>query len=290
MERTNTLPLRALAITLALASSALANVEVKQSGGTLKIKCDPAGGLLRVEGNGFPGELVVAPNTPTAKTFVGVRNVVVRGSEGDDAVQLSAFQIGGSLRVKLDAGDDAFAITTVGLGTTLPVVIGGNVDIRMGGQLVDFVGIFADPTFGVSVLGNLTIRGTNSISVAGTGGAPATEAADCVIGGNLRIERGPSKGGFNPTSSLGLVDVNVGGTTTIKLGAANDHVKIIRCAFAGPFAAKLGDGDDICDFFQQPSTFDAATQIDAGNGTDTIAAAFALTFAVEPTFAFDLKA
>lgn len=280
----------ALAIVLTGTAAAHAEVPMVQIGGKLVVTTDAAGGTLRIEGTTTLGEVLVIAGPTTMQAFVGVRDIVVHGQSGDDAIEVAALQIGGSLSAKLGAGNDAVSIHPFGWFAPMPVVLGGKLDVRLGGQSGDSFQAFGSAPFGITIQGNVTIKGAASVKFSGAGSAFMIEPGDCVIGGNLRIDRASAKSSTTTPAQVFLTDLNVGGSTKVKLGATSDDVTIIDSTFAGKFFLALGAGDDTCDFGQQDTCFDAPGIIDAGPGNDQIAGTFSLVFAVEPSFqAFEFK-
>lgn len=280
----------ALVLAVAGASAARADVLASQVGGKLTLTALPGGGSIRIEGTKTFGEVLIVLDPATTKTFVGVRDVVVRGGDGDDEVSVSGLQIGGSLKAKLGNGNDAVSIDPFGWVDTMPVVIGGGMDLRMGGQSGDLVQAFGSGVFGISIHGNVTIKGAAFIAFSGAGSDFGIEAGDCVIAGNLRIDRASAKSAATTPAHILLTDLSVGGSTKIKLGATDDVVSFADATFAGKFALAFGSGDDTCDFLMDDTRFDAPSVIDAGPGTDLIAGTFSLAFSVEPSFeTFEVK-
>lgn len=280
----------ALAIALAGTTVARADVQAIQTGGKLIVTSDQAGGPISIEGTQTFGEVLVLANASTIGTFVGVRDVVVRGDDGDDAISIAAIQIGGSVSLKLGDGNDSLTMNTIGSVATLPVVLGGALDVRLGGQSGDLFQAFGSGPHGITIQGNVTIKGAASIAFSGAGSDFGIEAGDCVIAGNLRIDRASAKSAATTPALVLLTDLSVGGSTKIKLGATNDVVRFTDTAFAGKFALAFGSGDDTCDFLSQDTRFDAQSLIDAGPGTDLIAGTFSIVFSVEPSFeTFELK-
>lgn len=281
----------ALVLALGGATTARADVFASQVGGKLILTALPGGGSIRIEGTKTLGEVLIVLDPATIKTFVGVRDVIVRGGDGDDEVAVSGLQIGGSLKAKLGDGNDAVSIDTFGWVDDMPVVIGGGIDARMGGQSGDVFQAFGSGVLGITIHGNVTIKGAATIAFSGAGDHHGVEDGDCVIAGNLRIDRAAAKSAATTPIHVLLTDLSVGGATKITLGPTNDLVSFADSTFAGKFALAFGSGDDTCDFLMNDTNFDAPSVIDAGPGTDVIAGTFSIVFSIEPSFeTFELKA
>lgn len=270
--------------------AAHAEVTVKQSGGALKITSDADSDYIVVDGYGALGEVRVTLDG-IATAYFGVRDISVQGGAGNDVVYSSGVQIGGSMKVKLGAGDDELLVDTDpdGLGGPYSVFIGGNLDVNLGGQLADKVAIQELLGLTITVGRNLSIRGAADVALEAGGNSSISNVDDIFVGGSLRIESTVAQDNNGDGYTVALDDVNVGAQTLVNLGAGQDLVSIAYCHFARRCDLKLGGGADSVDFRNLESRFNAELVLNGGAGTDTLDAyAFVVMLFDPKTTSFEL--
>lgn len=269
MKRFTSNLIRALTFASIAAGTASADVTTSISKGKLKITGGVDADVIAIEGTDF-GSVAVTVDGANAGEFAGVRDIDVKTGAGDDRLDLVAVQIGGSLRVKLGDGDDDLFVSTIATPVVRPMIVCGDVDVTLGGDLGDaFVAETNGKAF-VNVMGNLTIRGAEAVALDGGGTAPSLEARDFFIGGKLRIEcEGGDATVPQPVFSM-LDDVMVGRESKLELGDVKDELRITDSQFARKVTIRLGGGDDILDFHDDATKFDGPVDFVGGSGFDSL--------------------
>jgi hypothetical protein len=272
--------LRTLSICVALTGLASAEVTVTQSGATLKIKGNAQNDEIALDGAGALGEVTVESGAFPVTLFIGVRNVQINSGDGDDVVNVSSVQIGGSLKVKMGKGSSLFRLDDVGPAIQAPVLIAGALDVRLGGQADDEVEFDVEADLGIVIGGNVTIRQAATVILDADGQNMTTEGPDIVIGGKLRILSNTA----SPDIGLKFIldNVNVGGTTRLDLSVNGDRVDISACHFTRAVEAKLGADDDVVDFLGADSKFAVGFALNGGAGVDTMTGAGSVIFTAAP--------
>lgn len=259
------------------ASSAECGATVTRSGSKLAVKCDDASTTIVVDGLERLGELAVVVDGNAVGEFGGIRDLDVKGGDGDDTLFVGGIRIGGTLKAKLGDGDDRVSIGTTRsiVGDQRLVFIGQNVDLSFGGDAVDVLDVDVDSNdFGITIGRDLVARDVADIRFDGEGLSNAAEVVDITIGGRLKLRGKLATDATGDSLNVRLSQVNVGGATTLDLGPADDRVNLSECTFGGKFTAKLGAGNDEFEAGSTASTanaFFAATSIHGGSGeSDTI--------------------
>lgn len=285
MNRSSCWPLfHALTLVFVVASAARAEVTATLSKGKLKLTSDADSDIITVEGNGELGRVAVLANGSNAGEFSGVRDIDVKTGAGDDQVSFLGIQIGGNLRAKLGDGGDNLRLDAVGFPVVKQVLIGGNLDVTLGGDAGDSFAVGTASDAPVNILGNVTIRGASLIDMDGDGINPALENLDIVIGGKFRIERAGGDANAAPIDFYHLDDVVVGGDAKLVFGDENDELRITDSQFARKVTIQLRGGDDIVDFRNDATKFDGPIDFIGGSGVDSLVDSNGCEFSVQPTF------
>lgn len=275
--------IRTLAFAAIAASAASAGVTTSIAKGKLKIAGGVDADVIAIIGTDFGGVAVTVDGS-NAGEFSGVRDIDVKTGAGDDRLELVALQIGGSLRVKMGDGDDDLFARTVATPFVQPMIVGGDTDIALGGDVGDAVFADTDAIAFMNFMGNLTIRGVETCALNGGGTTPNLEARDIFVGGKLRMEcDGGDVNDLQAEFSM-LDDVMVGRTTKLAFGDEKDELSITHSQFAGKVSIRLRGGDDIVDFQNDATKFDAKVDVVGGSGFDSLIQTAGCEFAA--AFAF----
>ncbi|MBK6939669.1 MAG: hypothetical protein IPH13_05570 [Planctomycetes bacterium] len=281
MNRFTSNLIRALAISTIATCAARADVTTTLSKGKLKITGDATGRVIDLKGAGF-GALTMTVDGVPAGDFLGVRDIDVKCGSGDDTLNVLAIQIGGNLRAKMGDGNDIVLLAATDSPTGKPLVLCGKVDVDLGGDAADAIGIAPIATNSVYLMSDVTIRGAPFIGIDGGGSSPTLEASDIVIGGKLRTVRvGGDPGQLELTK---LDDVLVGGETRLEFGNAKDELLITQSQFARKVTMRLRGGDDTVDFQNDATKFDGPVSVIGGSGFDSLVNTAGCEFAA--AFAF----
>ncbi len=276
------------ALVLGAGSVARCGVTIEQRKADLVITGDAAANSIVVRGTTSMSELEVAIDgvLPT-RIFAGVRNLTVETGAGDDRVGLVGFHLGGNVSIRLGAGvDRAFVGTHKSVALRNDLFIGGRLDIRAGGSAGDVIEIQPDPGDSLTFGGDVRVDGARIINLNGDGGEDTMQDGDLLIGGDLSITTDFDPADGVTASHCEIDDVNVGGKTTIDLGASADVVVIGDSHFTRNVSIDLGPGDDELDLDDGPSSrnrFDAKFVAKGGAGTDALDIRPENLFAVAPT-------
>jgi hypothetical protein len=249
--------------------------------GLLKITSDGGSDFVEVDGTGVFGEVDVYVGGSFAGTFSGVKTIKAAMKGGEDSLHVSAIQIGGALDVNMGAGPDIFDLDTEAVGGEgAPffgdVFIGGAVIAKLGNNTDDFVEWdtnVAGEGFGITIGNNVTLQGAADVDLDGAGEDFGVQDTDINIGGFLRITSNIAGDVNGDGHNVDLDDINVGGTTIIALGAADDDIQVTDSSFARRVEASLGAGDDLIDSDEGPGNqnrFDGVVVVNGGNGTDEV--------------------
>lgn len=254
-------------LTLALATSARADVTAVQLGAKVVVAGDSTDDVIHVEGTGALGELRVLEGTsPTeVASFFGVRDVEIKTGDGNDAVNVSGIEIGGSIKAKLGAGVDFMRIDDLlADGVTVRATfVGNSLAVALGDQAGDsFECRVQDPTGSVRFGGGVSVRGGAVVTFDGISAAGDSDPSDIHIGANLVIRS-------KLTTVVSLDDINIGGSTSIRLGGSADFVEIDDAHFTRNFELRMGAGNDAVEFADAVE-LNANALFDGGTGTDSI--------------------
>lgn len=266
MNRSTTSWILGLACTSVFSTAAVADVVITQSGSTLKIQCDGSNNDLRLEGLGQCGMMAISNNGVSLQIVRRVRDIRVVGGPANDAVRFTGIDIGGSVKATMKGGVDTVRFFA-SAAQKRSVFIGGNVDLSLGGQADDVVGIVNNDGPGITIGRNLIIRGAQLVGIDGDGPTSSVELGDVRVGGQLRILATSP----NPTF-LNLSNIAVHGATVLTTQLADDEIRIEVSQFMGPFTLDTRGGNDIAEigpsafgnFFQSTSKFEG------GGGDDTL--------------------
>ncbi len=269
----NRCSLLGLAALLLSAPTAQAFINVTAANGKLVVEGDGGSDTVDIDGVAAVGGVRVRINGGFSTTFGGIRDVKVKLGPGDDHLKVHGLSIGGSFKAQLGEGDDVFVIdNTLPLGVVLSVFIGGNVQVGMGGQSGDLAEVRStDPLTSIHIGGRVRIRDAADVDLKGDGTSHELEAADVTIGGDLIIDSPFSADVNSDAKTVDIDNVNVGGATSIGLGAGPDKVELSDNHFAREVEIQTGGGDDLLaliwggEFNQFDSSLVASGQ--AGNDT-----------------------
>jgi hypothetical protein len=272
-----------LAAIVSLMGDARAELQVAQKGTKLSIKGNGESDGFELDGTGTVGRVVFTVPGVTTANFAGITDIDIDTGAGNDLLRLNAIQIGGSLRVRTGVGLDTLDIdhTTSG-GLTFPVIIGKNLDLRMGGQEIDFIDIDVESNHAFTIGGTLSIDGASDITIDGDGTKTDYEPNDLSIGGDLRIRMSVAIDFNNDDTTLDLDSLNVGGKTVIRLSNGNDQFELSRCTFVGSFSLDLRGGNDVLDFSSHVTRFESKALLNGGKDGDSFTADEKCVFLVAP--------
>lgn len=276
--------IRTLAFASIAATAASADVTTSITKGKLKITGGVDADVIVIEGTDF-GSVAVTVGGANAGEFAGVRDIDVKTGAGNDRLDLVALQIGGSLRVKMGDGDDDLFVSTIATPVVRPMIVGGDSDITLGGDVGDAFVAETNAIAFVNFMGNLTIRGAASTVLDGGGTQPSLEARDFFVGGKLRVVcDGGDANDPQPEFSL-LDDVMVGRESKLEFGDVKDEFLITHSQFARKVTIRLRGGDDVLDFHNDATKFDGSVDFVGGSGFDsliqTAGCEFAVPFAIQ---------
>lgn len=254
-------------LTLALATSARADVTAVQLGAKVVVAGDSTDDVIHVEGTGALGELRVLEGTsPTeVASFFGVRDVEIKTGDGNDAVNVSGIEIGGSIKAKLGAGVDFMRIDDLlADGVTVRATfIGNSLAAALGDQAGDsFECRVQNPTGSVRFGGSVSVRGSSIVTFDGISSSGDSDPSDIHIGANFVIRS-------KLTTVVVLDDINIGGSTSIRFGGGADFVEIDDAHFTRNFELRMGAGNDAVEFADAVE-LNANALFDGGTGTDSI--------------------
>ncbi|MBK6939665.1 MAG: hypothetical protein IPH13_05550 [Planctomycetes bacterium] len=266
MNRSSTSWILGIACTSFFSTAAIADVEITQSGSTLKIKCDASTNDLQLDGLGNCGMLAISNNGVSLEIVRRVREIRIIGGPANDSVRFTGIDISGSVKAVMKGGADTvrfFAWPAQKRG----VFIGGNVDLSLGGQADDVALLVNNDGPGITIGRNLVIRGAQGVGIDGDGLTSSIEPGDVRVGGQLRI-LGSSQ---NPTF-VNVSNVGVHGATILSTQVANDEISIEHSQFMGPFTLDTHGGNDTAVI--GPSTFgnffQSTAKFEGGGGNDTL--------------------
>lgn len=255
------------ALTFTLSGTAHAAVTAVQLGGKLVVIGESLDDVIHVEGSDALGEITVLEGvSPTlVGSFIGVQDIEIKTGDGNDAVNVSGVEIGGSLKAKLGAGVDFLRIDDLLVDgvTERATFIGAKVAAALGDQAGDsFECRTQTVDGGIRIGGGVDIRGATSVTLDGIGSSGDSDPSDIFIGGSLVVR---SKLGTTVT----VDDVNVGGTASIRLGNNPDFIEIDDAHFSRNVDLRMGGGDDVLRF-EDSVEFNANLSINGGSGLDKI--------------------
>lgn len=285
MVRFTTLAILMTTIGVTSFRSAHAESVASQKGATLTIKGTPETDGFEIDGNGTMGQLVVAIAGGPSTEFFGVRDVRIDAGKGNDIIRISGIQIGGSLRVKTGSGSDFVDLdnTTVA-GPIFPMLIGKDLELRLGGQEQDAVDVDVDVDSSFSIGGQLSIDGAADVDLNGGGTKIDYESRDLSIGGNLRVRMPIALDFDNDGLTLDVDSIDVGGATDIRLSNLADEVELTRSTFARAFAIDMRGANDDLNFDSRASRFESTVLFNGGESGDSVFASEFVVFEVEPVF------
>lgn len=110
--------------------------------------------------------------------------------------------------------------------------------------------------------GGVSVRGGTSVTFDGISASGDSNPSDIHVGANLVIRS-------KLTTAVSLDDINVGGSTSFRLGGNADYVEIDDAHFTRNFELRMGGGDDVLEFADSVE-FNANALFDGGAGTDNI--------------------
>ncbi|MBK6939666.1 MAG: hypothetical protein IPH13_05555 [Planctomycetes bacterium] len=279
MNSARTLTIGMCASLILLAAEARATTTFAKVAGTLKLTGDAQNDAVQLVGIGNPGSVVLVVDAQQVGSFEGIHDIVVNTAAGDDVLEVLGVQIGGSIKIKTGTGVDDVRIHGDNGHFERSLFVGGNVDVSMGRQAGDTFELKAETAHGVSIGGNVVVRGASFNEITGFGGTADLDATDVRIGGNLRIQCGVAA-----NSGILLVAVNVHGSTKLDTGNQADSVSVASSQFLRPVTIRTFGGDDIIGFssgaFQ--NRFASTLVIDGGAGADQWLGATASIQAIAP--------
>lgn len=276
-----------LMATIGLTSIHSANAEsvATQKGSTLTIKGTADTDGFEIDGTGTMGLIEVAIAGQPTVEFFGVRDILVDAGKGNDIVRVSGIQIGGSLRVKTGAGSDHVDLdNTLSAGPSFPMLIGKDVDLRLGSQENDSIDVDVDVGMSFDIGGRLSIDGAADVDLNGGGTKTEYEPRDLTISGNLRIRMPIALDFDNDDLTLDVDSINVGGSTDIRLSNLADEVELTRSTFARGFAIDMRGANDDLNFDSRASRFESTVLFSGGDSVDAVFASEFVVFEVDPVF------
>jgi hypothetical protein len=255
----------ALALTFALGSLADASASFNKVGGTLKVNGDAQNDEITIVGTQVSGTVQVFDHGQSIALVDGVHDLGIQTGDGDDFLLISGVQIGGSIKIKTGAGVDDVILRGESTQPPRDLFIGKNIDASLGRQLGDQFKIKSTTAGGVSIGGNVVVRGAAFTHFDCPSGGSNVDALDIRIGGNMRVDSGVAG-----DSGVQVDGTNVHGTTKITTGNKNDSVFLFRSHFVRATTIRTSGGDDFILFATgaNENRFGAALVIDAGVGTD----------------------
>lgn len=263
-------------LTLVLADAAHCALTATQKGAKLKIQGVPDSDSIQLDGTGLIGRVLVSQAGQNPLSFFGVSDIEISTGTGNDQVFVNGIQIGGSLVVTTGVGTDTVDIDNTRIdGFIFPVLIGGGVTLRLGGESGDQVDIDTEDTAGFLVGGNVRIEGASDVDINGDGVSASFEVADITIAGDLRIQVANTLDQNGDAMSIDLDNVNVGGSTRMKLAnrndtAGDDSVRFTRSTFVRNVELNLRRGNDAVHFDDLPSSLGADLVVKGGPGVNAL--------------------
>lgn len=263
-------------LTLVLADAAQCALTATQKGSKLKIQGVPDSDSIQLDGTGLIGRVLVSQAGQNPQSFFGVSDIEITTGTGNDQVFVNGIQIGGSLVVTTGVGTDTVDIDNTRIdGFVFPVLIGGGVTMRLGGESGDQVDVDTEDTAGFLVGGNVRIEGASDVDINGDGVSVALEVDDITIGGDLRIQVANTLDQNGDAMSIDLDNVNVGGATRMKLAnrddsAGDDSVRFTRSTFVRDVELNLRRGNDAIHFDDLPSHLGANFVVQGGAGENDL--------------------
>lgn len=215
-----------------------ANVTASLIGDTLVVTGDSTANDISVHGTGVSGAVEVsiaglgqtlAVNGGTSldatdASFTGVKNIVIRGNDGDDTIDVYDVNIQGSLTENGGLGSDVLQLQSIAFDT----FVGGGVVLNGGGGANDG----AEVDTQVGSLNNLTIGG--GLCMLNTGGSrgllvDAEGSGDISVGSSIVMNEFSGLGGSGSAEIIsgGLGYVSVGCSVIMNGGAGNDQLGLI---------------------------------------------------------------
>jgi hypothetical protein len=186
------------------------------------------------------------------------------------AAQVS--QVGGTLTITGDNGDDALIV----VGTGGPGQVEVLADTDGDGLADDSLGSFT----GVKNLTINTKGGDDDVAVVNAGlsgnvsintgaGNDTAMVLDSLIGGNATFNTGNG----TDIASLGSLEfgTGVGGKVTINTGAGNDGVSLYNLTLYGPLSVNTGGGQDYVELHEASVSLSDPVTLNGGGGTDYLA-------------------
>ncbi len=267
-----------------------AAISFNPNSGLMRITSDADGGSVQLDGGGTIGTIFARVDGQPAGSFLGVNKIVARMGPANDSLAIGSISIGGSLNVNMGNGNDTVSILNTAFDNVSGVIgnvfIGGAVTINMGSGTFDGVSMDAANGFGHTYGNKVTFAGLRSTNISGEGTSRLIEGRDINILGRLSI-RNDVDG-----SSINLVNVNVGGTTTIRGSRYADAVNVVDAAFARRVTIDLGAGDDTLFVAGSANAnwFAHRTIFRGGAGQDTLFLQDDNFFADPPSIDFEMVA
>lgn len=238
-----------------------ANVSATLVGGTLYVTGDATVNDITVNGAGVAGEVNVTiaglgqtlaqsggvTVSGTQASFTGVTDVVIKGNDGNDIINVADINISGNLNANGNAGTDSVSLQSLLADTT----IGGGVVLFGGGGVDDSVSVLTES----GSVTDLTIgAGLNLQNNGGVGGIQvnAFGSGDISIGGGLLVnETSVALGaGSVEIGNHGLGNVSIGANVIVNGGAGNDQLELnvdggTGLSIGGNLTVNGGAGNDV---------------------------------------------
>lgn len=256
-----------------------------QATGILRIKGDGGSDTVNIEGTGALGGAAVYINGGHVGDYTNVRGIRVSLGAGDDRLDIGALRMNGNMTVNMGSGADEFFMDNspdIGPNTDGDVIIGGNLRVKMGGDVGDLVDWTTDSgTSGIVVTGSVSLPKVTDISFNGNGGTYAVQNEDLRIQGNLKISMSRWGDANGDGKNAMIDDLNVLNRTTIRGSKSFERMIITDSRFIGPFTAKLGQGQNNFDLDdpEGPNWF--------GNSFSLIGKGFMETYDASPANVFN---
>jgi len=256
-----------------------------QATGILRIKGDGGSDTVNIEGTGALGGAAVYINGGHVGDYTNVKGIRVTLGAGNDRLDIGALRMDGNMTVNMGSGADEFFMDNtpdIGPNPDGDVVIGGNLTVKMGGDVADLVDWTSNAVgSGILVTGSVSLPKVSDISFNGNGGTYAVQNEDLRIQGNLKISMTPWGDTNADGKNANIDDLNVLNRTTIRGSKSFERMVITDSRFTGPFTAKLGQGQNNFDLDDPkgPNLF--------GNSFTLIGKGFMETYDASPANVFN---